>query len=235
MGISKGYVSEPRSHPPSLSCSQANILINDNGHACLADYGLLRIVPDQSADTPSYMDGGTTQWMSPELLDPGRFNLPEHRPTKESDCYALGMVIYEVLSGQAPFAPLKPPSVIWKVLEGLRPRRPEGEAGVLFTDDIWRILALCWKHQPGERISAKVVLQCLEKTSPLPRPRFDTDGIAETSIKVCCSPHLRWNVTLTLSRNKRGSSMRRRRMWLESVRKSLRCVPIPISSDRTPF
>jgi len=35
--------------------------------------------------------------MSPELLDPGSFG--EHatgRPTKQSDCYALGMVIYEV-------------------------------------------------------------------------------------------------------------------------------------------
>jgi len=37
--------------------------------------------------------------MSPELLDPERFGMPEsgdNRPTKQSDCYALGMVIYEV-------------------------------------------------------------------------------------------------------------------------------------------
>ena len=34
--------------------------------------------------------------MSPELLDPKRFNASDPRPTKESDRYALGMVIYEV-------------------------------------------------------------------------------------------------------------------------------------------
>ena len=37
--------------------------------------------------------------MSPELLDPERFGIPQsegNRPTKQSDCYALGMVIYEV-------------------------------------------------------------------------------------------------------------------------------------------
>ena len=37
--------------------------------------------------------------MSPELLDPERFGVPEsedNRPTRQSDCYALGMVIYEV-------------------------------------------------------------------------------------------------------------------------------------------
>ena len=34
--------------------------------------------------------------MSPELLDPERFGIPESkggRPTKQSDCYALGMVV----------------------------------------------------------------------------------------------------------------------------------------------
>ena len=47
----------------------------------------------------SFTGGGTRRWMSPELLDPERFGMPEsenNRPTKQSDCYALGMVIYEV-------------------------------------------------------------------------------------------------------------------------------------------
>jgi len=37
--------------------------------------------------------------MSPELLHPERFGMPEsenNRPTRQSDCYALGMIIYEV-------------------------------------------------------------------------------------------------------------------------------------------
>ena len=38
---------------------------------------------------------GTFRWMSPELLDPSRFG-SDGRQTRESDCYALGMVIYEV-------------------------------------------------------------------------------------------------------------------------------------------
>ena len=47
----------------------------------------------------SFTGGGTRRWMSPELLDPERFGMPEsegNRPTRQSDCYALGMVIYEV-------------------------------------------------------------------------------------------------------------------------------------------
>ena len=115
MGISKEYVSELRSHhyAHSLPCSQANILINHEGRACLADFGLITIVSDQSTVLSSCIQGGTIQWMSPELLDPERFDLKETRPTKESDCYALGMVIYEVLSGQTPFAPSALPPVFW--------------------------------------------------------------------------------------------------------------------------
>ena len=218
METPKGYVSEPRGHPPSLSCSQANILINDNGHACLTEFGLLMMVPDQSTDASPHMDGGTTRWMSPELLDPKGFGLREGQRTKESDCYALGMVIYEILSGQAPFAPLRPFEVILRVMKGLRPERPKGEAGVLFTDDIWRTLELCWKQRPSERISAKVVLQRLEKSSPLPQPRFNTDGTVDTSIEVSCNPYLRWDVILTLSQTEK----KRKGLWHKKEDKEAR-------------
>jgi hypothetical protein len=44
--------------------------------------------------------------MSPELLDPEMFGIPQSegdRPTRQSDCFALGMVIYEVRVRMSPF------------------------------------------------------------------------------------------------------------------------------------
>ena len=96
--------------------------------------------------------------MSPELLSPELFDLKGSRPTKHSDCYALGMVIYEVLSGQTPFAPSTVPAVMLMVLEGKRPGRPQEEEGKLFTDAIWGVLERCWKPRPSDRASAKAVL-----------------------------------------------------------------------------
>ena len=92
---------------------KANILINRNQRACLADFGLSTITSIAthaaagasrasliSNDTVmSFTAGGTHRWMSPELLDPELFGIPQSegdRPTRQSDCYALGMVIYEV-------------------------------------------------------------------------------------------------------------------------------------------
>jgi len=164
MGISSRYVYEPGNHPPmrNLPVPKANILINHDGRACLADFGLLTIVADQSTTTSSTSCGGTIRWMSPELLFPDSFGLKHSRLTRESDCYALGMVVYEVLSGQMPFALYRNTAVIFKVLHGERPEKPRGAEAAWFTDDLWRMLELCWKHQPGDRISARDVLLCLE-------------------------------------------------------------------------
>ena len=100
--------------------------------------------------------------MSPELLDPEPFGLNDSCPTKESDCYALGMVIYEVLSGQMPFYQWKGLVVIRKVVSGERPGRPQGTRAVWFTDDLWAMLELCWKSQPRDRPSLTALLRCLE-------------------------------------------------------------------------
>ena len=156
-----------------LARPKANILINRDGRACIADFGLLMIIPDRASfmSTISCLEGGTIRWMSPELLDPGSFGSKDGRPTKESDCYALGMVVYEVLGGQAPFAQDKNAIVIQKIMEGERPRRPQGTGAGWFTDALWEMLELCWKPQPHDRPSLKALLQFLGATPPSPQPR----------------------------------------------------------------
>ena len=148
--------------------SKSNVLIDINGHACISDLSVPAIISDKENFLSTCIEGGVTPWMSPELLDPESFGLKKRRPTMESDCYALGMVVYEVLSGQAPFAPAKAP--VLKILRGNRPGRPPGAQGASFTDGIWGMMELCWKPQPSERMDAKTVLLCLEGTPSPSRP-----------------------------------------------------------------
>jgi len=100
--------------------------------------------------------------MSPELLDPYKFGLEKSHPTKKSDCYGLGMVVYEVLSGQTPFAEKTSADVIQMVLNEERPEIPHGDRGKLFTGVIWGVLERCWKHQPNDRTNVEAVLEGLE-------------------------------------------------------------------------
>jgi hypothetical protein len=103
--------------------------------------------------------------MSPELFHPENFGLEDSRRTKRSDCYALGMVIYEVLSGQVPFHRCNVYAVVAKVSGGERPGRPRGAEGESFTDGIWRILERCWTSNPDNRPRIEDVLLCLEDVS----------------------------------------------------------------------
>jgi len=146
---------------------KANILIDEDCHARLADFGLLTVTSNSTNFTASssHMTGGTTRWMSPEILNPDLFGFKNSQPTKEADCYALGMVILEVLSGRPPFAPDKDFVVMRKVIDGERPGRPEGPEGAWFTDELWWMLGMCWATHPDRRPSVQAVLECLERVS----------------------------------------------------------------------
>ena len=150
---------------------KANILVDQSGHARLADFGLLTIISDATYGLSSGLStqGGSARWMGPELINWQRFGLEDSRPTKASDCYALGMVIYETISGRLPFHKVrKAIQVFAKVLNDERPPRE-----VYFTDTLWRMLEMCWKPQPDDRPSIEDVLQCLE-TEILP-PRLNVE------------------------------------------------------------
>ena len=160
-----------------------NILIDQDCRARLADFGLLTIVSDSTYHTSSSIPGsaGTTRWMSPELLDPIRFGREDGRATKESDCYALGMVILEVLSGKPPFSGDSGLVVMRKVIEGERPGRPGGKEEVWFTDNLWEILEQCWLPQPERRAAINAVLQCLQRGSTVWQPlRPDSDDFVQS-------------------------------------------------------
>ena len=77
---------------------QQNILINNHRRACLADFGIARVVPGfTSSGFDKGESWGTPVWMSPEVCWPDRFGFGNDvRPRKESDVYELGTVIYEV-------------------------------------------------------------------------------------------------------------------------------------------
>ena len=97
--------------------------------------------------------------MSPELLYPEHFGFTDSKPTKQSDYYALGMVILEVLSGKTPFGHLRDILVTGRVIGGERPTRPEGS---WFTDDLWEILERSWSPRPKDRPTVEAILERLE-------------------------------------------------------------------------
>ena len=143
--------------------------------------------------------------MSPEFLDPDQFDSKDNGPTPESDCYALGMVIYEVLSGKAPFTPHRDFIVLKKVVGGERPERPLGTEGEWFPNGLWVTLGQCWSAQATDRPTILAVLECLENASTNweslpPKARHDADMDGDESVSIesdyCTIHHLISNLLL---------------------------------------
>lgn len=75
----------------------ANILISPQGHATLLDLGFARRVGEEH-ELPVESIAGTIGYLAPETL------ISTLRPDIRSDIFSLGATLYEVLSGQRPFA-----------------------------------------------------------------------------------------------------------------------------------
>ena len=85
----------------------ANILIAKDGRVKLADFGLARLVQPEPGDlglTRTHARLGTPRYMAPEQVS-GEKNA-DHRV----DVYALGVVLYEMLTAHLPVGHFDPPS-----------------------------------------------------------------------------------------------------------------------------
>jgi len=145
-------------HNPGLvhgDVKGANILIDGEGHACLADFGLLTISESQSFATTvtGQNDRGSTRWMAPELFNAGV------KKTRASDAYAFGMTILEIFTGCAPFQAYHHDiGVVMAVSRGERPARPDCK----MHEELWTLATRCWIGDADARPSMQAIATDLD-------------------------------------------------------------------------
>jgi serine/threonine protein kinase len=87
----------------------SNILIAENGEPMLSDFGVAKLIEaEETLDlTGASLGLGTPEYMAPEYMT-------SKNPDQRVDIYALGIVLYELVTGRKPYQADTPLAVLYK-------------------------------------------------------------------------------------------------------------------------
>lgn len=150
----------------------ANILIDPHGQLYVTDFGIARIISEASTLTVD-TTLGTPHYMSPEQILAGEV-------TAAADIYALGVLLYQMLTGRLPFTGDSPAAqgsstAVRIVYEHLHvPPAPPRAVNPSISPEIERVILRCLEKDPAQRFpSVSAVYTALSEAIGTPSLGLD--------------------------------------------------------------
>lgn len=162
----------------------ANIMIHEDGAAKITDFGVAKMVSQHMTVAGTMM--GTPSYMSPEQIQGGEI-------TGRTDQFSLGVMVYEVLTGEKPFTAEYLPTLLYRIVreDPIPPQR----LNPTLTPQIEAALRRALAKAPEERYEtcadfvSALSIACNGAPGWIPLPRGasqnlptagSADGLAET-------------------------------------------------------
>ncbi len=181
-----------------------NVLIAREGGVKVADFGLARAYADSSVSQTDGMVTGTVQYLAPEQIQGSPAD-------PRTDLYALGIVMFEMLTGRAPFSGETSLAIAYKHLSTQVPPPSSVAPGIPPHLDQFVLWATA-RNRDARPPSARALGRELERAvRTLPRAPRVIEGPSQTSPAEPASEERA--TTVTIPRLAPPPPRRRRRGW----------------------
>lgn len=151
-----------------------NVLVGKNDHVYVSDFGLatsLETAKMGMTRTGAFV--GTPRYMSPEQVEGKTVD-------SRSDLYSLGLVLYEMVSGEVPFSGDSTWQVMYQRVKDLPKDVKVANPNV--PDNVARIIMRCLERDPAERYqTAKEILADIDAGHA---PELSTTSMYRTSVSM---------------------------------------------------
>lgn len=157
--IASALAAAHRQEPPIVhrDLKPENVMLLGDGTVKVMDFGIAKVLQALSKTTTHSV--GTLQYMSPEQIDAAGVDA-------RSDLYCLGLVLYEMLTGKAPFESASPRELLNLQCTAPPPPLPDDVRRTL-PKGVERLLFELLEKAPDDRpASAEDVLHDLEPIAP---------------------------------------------------------------------
>ena len=149
-----------------------NVMLTDGGLVKILDFGLARrLRPEDASFDPSKPGlardasvaatytarGGTIRYMAPEQFVTGQSSV-------QSDVWALGLILYELVSGRHPFA--RPENEDFQVIRAIQFSDPQDLSDSVpgISDELKSVIAACLEKNPAARYTSAAEVREALKT-----------------------------------------------------------------------
>ena len=159
-GIASGMAYLHENHIIHRDLKPENVLLDANFYPRITDFGLSKFFDINTSNYQS-MNGGTCQYMAPEIITGESYNT-------SVDVYAYGIVILELYTNSFAYQNIPLAQVMSKVSYGYRPTIP-ADIGTAYRD----LIEKCWAQNSAERPTFQEIVNILEKEEGFITPNVD--------------------------------------------------------------
>ncbi len=134
----------------------ANLLLDGRGRLYLADFGIAKALEGAEGLTRTGVGVGTPEYMAPEQA--------QGRADQRSDLYALGVVLYQLLTGRVPYSGNSTVEVLMKHLQDPLPLLPLRNIAPTLPARVEQVVTKALAKNPNDRYaSGKAMVEDLQE------------------------------------------------------------------------